>query len=346
VTLDGSPLAGVQVLDLGLWRPSAEATRLLCDAGASVVVLEPPGGSPLRAFPELFEHLTAGKRFVTADLKTPEGRKRTLDVATTCDAVLECSRPGTVERLGVGYADVTARNPAVVYCSISGFGATGPLAAAPGHDLNYQAWAGALDPRGLGAPVEPPLPWADLATATSAAFAVSAALTGAARRGVGQRIDIGMTDVLAAWVGSIDDHSLGDVGPADDALPGYGLFPTADGAHVALGVLVEDHFHHRLCDALGLGDLRDLDLAQRSRRSAEVRARIAEAVRGYERDEAVQLLLGAGAPVAPVLSRQEMLAQTHLRVRGTVTGSTEGTARIAPPVRFHPAYPCLAKGDA
>src|SRR5205807_10281832 len=136
--------------------------------------------------------------------------------------------------------------------SISGMGQEGPLALSPGHDLNYQAWAGVLAPDG-GPPVVPAVPVADLAGGMAAAFAVCAAVVRRLRTGEGERIDVAMADVLATWTGAATPQAEGTDGGAR-GVPGYGTFQTADGGYIALGVLTEDHFWRPLCDILGLDD--------------------------------------------------------------------------------------------
>src|SRR5438093_11930092 len=150
-------LAGLRVLDLSIWRPGPYATQLLAEIGADVLKVQPPGGDPMRAYPDLFASLNANKRSLVLDLKDDVGRSRALELAADADVVMEGFRPGVAERLGVGDEDVRAVNPAVIYCSISGMGQDGPLALSPGHDLNYQAWAGVLAPDGRP-PVVPAVP--------------------------------------------------------------------------------------------------------------------------------------------------------------------------------------------
>ena len=140
-------LAGVRVLDLSIFRPGPYATQLLVEMGAEVVKVEPPGGDPMRAYPGLFAVLNAGKRSAAVDLKDAAGRAAVLALAAGADAVIEGFRPGVVAKLGVDDGAVRQVNPSVVYCSISGYGQTGSLVDVPGHDVNYQAWAGGLEPR-------------------------------------------------------------------------------------------------------------------------------------------------------------------------------------------------------
>ena len=148
-------LAGMRVLDLSVWRPMPHATQILADLGAEVLKLEPPGGDPMRGYPEIFASVARGKRSVEIDLRTADGLARALDLAAAADVVCEAWRPGVADRLGVGYDAVRARRADTIYCSLSGYGAAGPLRDVPGHDVNFQALAGALAPRdgvGDGAP--------------------------------------------------------------------------------------------------------------------------------------------------------------------------------------------------
>jgi crotonobetainyl-CoA:carnitine CoA-transferase CaiB-like acyl-CoA transferase len=195
-------LEGLRILDLGIWRPVPYATQLLAEMGADVLKIEPPGGDPMRIFPQLFDVLNAGKRSMMVDLKTESGREEILSLAVDADAFLEGFRPGVAVRLGVGYESLRTANPIIVYCSISGYGATGPLAACPGHDVNYQAYAGVLAPRG-GDPVAGSLPVGDLGAGMTAAMATVAACFRSRTRGEGERIDVGIADVMATWTGAV-----------------------------------------------------------------------------------------------------------------------------------------------
>src|SRR5438477_12054071 len=155
-------LAGVRILDFTIWRPGPYATQLLGELGAEVCKVEPPGGDPMRAYPGLFEGLSVNKRSIVLDLKSEEGRRRALELAAEAEVVIEGFRPGVAARLGIGYDDVVAVHRTVIYCSLSGLGQDGELAHTVGHDLNFQAWGGALAPDG-GTPVVPAIPVADLA---------------------------------------------------------------------------------------------------------------------------------------------------------------------------------------
>ena len=329
-------LDGMRVLDLSVWRPGPYATQLLAELGADVLKVEPPGGDPMRAYAELFASLHAGKRSICLDLKRPDDLGVALELGTSADVVVEGFRPGVADRLGVGDSVVRSHNPGVVYCSISGFGQTGPLAAVPGHDLSYQAWSGALAPDG-GPPMASHLAVADLAAGMTAAMAVCAAWARRARTGRGERIDVSMADLLATWTGAAASRLAGVDGPAGGPA-GYGTFATADGGYVALSVLAEDRFWASLCGEVGLDDAADLDVVERTRRAPELQARLAEAIVLRGRDELVAALLAVDVPVAPVLDRAGMLALDHFRERGTVTAAPGGDSRVGQPVRFeqHP----------
>ncbi len=302
-------LSGVRVLDLSIWRPGPYATSLLVALGADVLKVEPPGGDPMRHYAALFESINAGKRSVVLDLKQGEDRARALELAAEADALVEGFRPGVMARLGLDAATVREANPGVVYCSISGYGQDDPRATLPGHDVNYQAWAGALTPEG-GTATMPRLPIADLAAGMSAAFGICAGVLGARATGEGTRLDVSMTDVLATWTGRSGgggDEDHGGSRPAQP-VPGYGLFATADDGQIALGVLSEQHFWSSLCAELGLLEEGDLSFEERSARGAELQRNVAAAIAQRNRDELVDTLTAVAVPVAPVLDRPGMLA--------------------------------------
>jgi len=326
-------LSGVRVLDLSIWRPGPYATQLLADLGADVVKVEPPGGDPMRAFPELFATLNANKRSVVLNLHDADDRARAHELALDADAVVEGFRPGVAARLGMGEAELRALHPTVVYCSVSGYGQTGPLAPVPGHDLNYQAYAAVLTPDG-GDPVEGRVPIADLAGGLAAAMGVCAALVGRSRTGDGEHVDVAMADVLATWTGPIGRLALAGSGEPLGRLASYGSFRTADGSWITLGVISEQHFWARVCDALGLDDLRDLDLTARRARADDITPRLTAAIAARPRDELLDLL-GPDAPVAPALTRDEMLHHPQFVARDLVGGTTpEGYPAMGYPVRF------------
>jgi alpha-methylacyl-CoA racemase len=330
-------LSGIRILDFSIWRPGPYATQLLADLGADICKVEPPGGDPMRAYPDLYEELNVRKRCIELDLKSDDGRAQALALATDVDVVVEGYRPGVADRLGIGYNAIRAVNARVVYCSISGLGQVGPLALASGHDLNYQAWSGALAPDG-GVPVMAAVPIADLAGGLAAAYAVCAAVVRKLRSGEGEHIDCAMGDVLATWTGPVAPVAEG-VDRDARGVPGYGMFAAADG-FVTLAIITEDHFWSGLCDVLGLEDARDLGWLERTKQTAALQERIAAAVATRPRDAVVAELLAAGVPAAPVLDRAAMLDLPHFAQRGVVTTEASGGRATGHPVRFvrHPAH--------
>lgn len=333
-------LDGVRVLDLSVWRPGPYATRLLVELGADVVKVEPPGGDPMRVFPTLFAVLNAGKRSGTVDLKVASGRDAVQQLAHTADVVVEGFRPGVAGRLGVDEASIRAINASVVYCSISGYGQDGPLATLPGHDVNYQAWAGILEPRIEDeVPVVARPPIADLAGGVYAALGICAALVRRETTGEGEVIDVSMADVLATWTGAVPPLTLTDDREVGGAVPGYGTFRTADGGWVALGVVSEDHLWANLARALDLHDVAALSFEERLAQTAPLTDQVAAAVATRGRDELVSELAGEAVPVAPVLSQAEVLEAAQFRDRGTVVEGADGEPSMGHPLRYrdHPA---------
>ncbi len=230
----------------------------------------------------------------------------------------------------------SARNPAIVYCSVTGFGAHGPLASLPGHDVNYLAYSGTLRPAG-GAPRHPTVPISDLAGGVAAAFAIAAACLGAQRHGRGERIDLSVTDVLATWVGPVGRVRMVGLDAPLSGAPGYGTFPTADDRHVAIGIMNEDHFWAGLCRALDLHAHEHLTNAERNRRVHELNGVIADAIGRLTEQDALERLRDHDVPASPVLTRAEMLEHPHFRQRGTVVVDADGRPRSGPLVRFEHA---------
>jgi crotonobetainyl-CoA:carnitine CoA-transferase CaiB-like acyl-CoA transferase len=260
------PLAGMLVTDLTRYLPGAFASRELQRLGARVVRLEPPEGDPMRHVSPVWDAaLNAGKESVACDLKAEPELGRAL--CARADVVLEGFRPGVAARLGVGPDDVPET---VVYCSITGFGTSGPHAARAGHDLNYLGWAGVLEDT---APGLPPLQPADLAAgALGAVTQVLAALLERERSGLGARLTISMTHGSHRLV----SHRLGG-DPQPRFLTGglacYRIYETADRRHLTVGAL-EPKFFARLCELIGRPELaqRQFDAAAQDELAAELAA--------------------------------------------------------------------------
>ncbi len=261
-------LSGIRVLDLSRLLPGPYLTMILGDMGADVVKVEDPRvGDYLRAFPPAkggisgrFLAVNRGKRSLALDLKAPPQRDAFLDMVKRADVVVESFRPGVLDKLGIGYAQLTARNPKIVVCSISGYGQTGPYVHRAGHDLDYIALAGVLAMGGGvagGPPGMPGVQIADLAGgALWGATAILAALVGRERTNKGAHLDISMTEgamaLLAAELGNLDcgAHPTRGTETLNGALACYGIYRAKDDRYLAVGAL-EPKFWSALNAALG-----------------------------------------------------------------------------------------------
>ncbi|MDO8364512.1 MAG: CoA transferase [Actinomycetota bacterium] len=335
-------LEGLRVLDLSLWQPGHVATQLLADLGADVVKVEPPGGDRMRPQGGPFVNFNGRKRSMVVDLKSADDRARLLALVADAEVVVEGFRPGVADRLGVGFDALRAVNPAIVLCSITGFGQTGPLANVAGHDHNYQAYAGAFTCPEHEAPMPAGLLVGDQGGGLAAAFGILAAVLCARRTGEGDHIDFAITDLLASWVapnGPIDPRYSTSVSAG--LLPAMGVFRTADGRHVELGIYSEDKLWDELVAALGLPALAGIDMPGRAADAESLRGRIAAAIAVQTRDELVAHLTPYGVPIAPVLSRDEMMEHPNFRERGVITTGPDGYRAVGHPLRFavHPALP-------
>jgi crotonobetainyl-CoA:carnitine CoA-transferase CaiB-like acyl-CoA transferase len=337
-------LDGLRVLDLSLWQPGHTATQLLADLGADVVKVEPPGGDRMRPLVDRFVNFNGRKRSVVLDLKDDADRDTLLALAAGTEVVVTNYRPGVAERLGIGFERLRQVNPSIVVCSISGFGQTGPLAGATGHDANYQAYAGAFTGRDGEEPVPSALLAGDQGSGLAAAFAILAAVLGARRTGEGEHIDVSIADLLASWVapvGAVDPRREPPTGGAHGGgAPAMGTFRTADGQWVVLGVFSEDHLWDALCEALGL-DHAGLTMAARAEAATSLRTELTVAIGRWEREPLVEALAARSVPIAPVLTRDQMLAHPHFRQRGVLVAGADGFLALGHPIRYavHPALP-------
>jgi crotonobetainyl-CoA:carnitine CoA-transferase CaiB-like acyl-CoA transferase len=301
------PLSHIRVLDLTRLLPGPMATRHLAELGAEVTCIRAPEapGSASEFAARLEAHLDRGKRILSIDLREPAGRDAFLRLAAQAAVMVEGFRPGVVDRLGIGYDAIRALNPRIVYCSISGYGQSGPDRLRAGHDINYMAAAGvAGDP-----PVLPQLQPGDLLGGSlTAVMRILAALVG----GVGEYIDVSMTDSLLAH--AVVPLVACGAQPLSGDLPCYNYYRAADGRFLAVGAL-ERKFWDRLCDALGRPDLepRHLDGAARADLQALFETRSSA--------EWLRLLDPADCCVNLVLTFDEALARRGSTVSPIQTGS-------------------------
>jgi alpha-methylacyl-CoA racemase len=293
-----APLTGLLVVDLSRYLPGPFASRELLELGARVVRLLSPAGDPMESIaPAWHEALNAGKETVVVDLK--EDREAGRALLYEADVVLESFRPGVVERLGVGPADLP---DSVVYCSLTGFGYGTSHEARAGHDLNYQGWAGLLADT---APAMPPTQIADLASGALTAVArIVAALLERERTGRGAHIVVSMTH----GAHRLASHRLGGE-PIERYLTGglasYRIYATADGRHLTVAAL-EPQFFARLCELLDLSKLvhRQYDPDAQE----EIGAALAERIASKPLADWLELFDGEDVSVGPVSTLEEAAA--------------------------------------
>lgn len=330
-------LTGVRVLDLSRYLPGGYLTRLLADLGADVIKIEaPPFGDPGRLLPPLIDGTSAvfialehGKRAMGLDLKAPEGQALLKEAVRGADVLVESFRPGVLERLGVGAAVMLRENPKLVVCSITGYGQAGPLAQAPGHDINYLARSGLmhlLRPREGAAPPVPAFQIADVVGGSLlGAVRVLAALYQARATGVGAHLDIAMTQgATAAMVMELARRSAGEIEPAGlgfltGELPSYRLYRTRDGRYLALGAL-EPKFFECFCRLTDLEHLAGLGLA-RGEEGAQIMRAIESRIAEMPAAEWLQVFDGTEACCELVQTPEEALADPGLRLpKATLAG--------------------------
>lgn len=356
-----SLLAGIRVLDLSPLLPGPYATLLLADLGAEVIKVEPRIGDLARQVPPLAGHrspfflsLNRNKRSLGVNLRQPRGRALFLDLARHADVVVESFRPGRAAQMGIGPDDLRAVNARLVYCSISGFGQTGPDARRAGHDLTYAARGGLLDISGAagGPPSIPALPVADLAAATHAAFGICAALVARDRTGEGQVLDVSMLESLLGWMRPIlAAHQVGFAAergrlPLAGRYPFYAVYPAADGGYIALGI-IEPVFWRAFCLAAGRPDWARLQFAEGEARE-RLATGLAELFAGRSRAEWAAFFRAHDLPAEVVVGVDAVLADPQLAARGAwlVVEHAPGEGRREPcgPVRLGRAG--SAAGDA
>ena len=331
------PLAGVKVIELGGIGPGPHAGMILADLGADVVRVRRPGGLQIPA--ENVDLMHRGKRVVDVDVKSEPDTL--LALAAKADVVLDCFRPGTCERLGIGPAECAAVNPRLIFARVTGWGQDGPSATTAGHDINYLSQTGALSAIGFRdrPPVVPLNLVGDFGGGSMLVLlGIVSALYERERSGLGQVIDAAMVDgvsVLAQmmWTmkstGALQDKR--ETFLLDGSAPYYRSYETADGRYMAVGS-IEPQFFALLLQGLGLSP--DEVPPQHDRdRFDEMRAIFETRFASRTRDEWVEIFAGTDACVTPVLTWAEAAVDEHLVARATVTTAHDVT-QAAPAPRF------------
>jgi len=346
------PLDGIRVLDFSTLLPGPMASLFLVEAGAEVIKIERPGiGDEMRNYMPRFGEdsanfalLNRGKRSIAIDLKAPGAIAFLKPLIASSDVLVEQFRPGVMERLGLGYAALSEVNPRLVYCSITGFGQSGPRRDMAAHDLNYLALAGLLSLTGGsdGAPGMPHTPIADIAAgAYPAVINILLALLRRHQTGRGCHLDVSMTDnlfVLAYW-GLAGGFAAGDWPTAGSALttgasPRYQIYRTADGGYLSAGP-IEQRFWDVFCRLIGL----DEALRDDARTPAATRDAVAARIAAYPTAHWRKVFEGQDACCAIVASLEEAVRDPHVAARKLFD------RRVSAGDRTIPALPIPIEGE-
>lgn len=340
----GAPLAGLRILDLTRLLPGPVATLHLADLGAEVIKIEDPQlgdyartlGTGQGGDSAYFRMINRNKQGLVLDLKRPEGVEVFLKLARDADVVIESFRPGVVDKLGIGHADLLAVNPRIVSCSISGYGQDGPYRELAGHDINYLGYAGVLDQIGVngGQPAIPNFQIADLlGGAMTAIMGILAAVFDAQRTGKGRHVDVSMTDSVLAhtYFSMLRLQDAGQSAPRggdllSGGLPCYATYRCADGRYMAVGAL-EGKFWQTCCKVLARPEwvARQWD--------PDLRAEMGELFATRTRDAWAEQFLAVDCCVSPILSPEEALCNEQLQARGMVIQAA-GLTQFAPPLKL------------
>ena len=350
------PLEGIRVLDFTQMMAGPLCAMLLGDLGADVIKIEPPEGDAIRRTgdtflggeTESFLSFNRNKRSVVIDLKAEAGQEAGRGLAAGADVVLENFRPGSAERLGVGYETLRALNPRLVYCSISGFGREGADRARPALDPVIQAMSGIMQLTGSDetGPLRTGFPFSDLVTPLFATIGVLAALRVRERTGRGQRVDLSMLDATIFGMMPREAYFFATgrtpsrLGNEHYQIAPWNTYETADGRYMIVVAHTEKFWHALLTalDAPELGaDPRFLSNADRVRNRTALNARLAAAFRAVSLDEWTPRLTAAGVLFAPVRSLPEVFSDPRVRREMLVELDHPTAGRItvlANPLRF------------
>ncbi len=353
-----APLHGIRVIELARILAGPWAGQVLADLGADVIKIENPnGGDDTRSWGPPFvagadgADLSAayyhagnrGKRSAAIDLATPEGAAAVRRLAMGADVLIENFKLGGLKKYGLDYDSLARLNPRLVYCSITGFGQTGPYAARPGYDFIIQGMSGMMSITGEagGEPQKAGVAIADLFTGLYAAIAILAALRHAEATGEGQLIDMALFDAQVAVLANqnlnflVTGSAPGRLGNAHMNIAPYEVVPVADG-HVILAVGNDGQFD-RFCRAVGLDDLLgDPDFASNAARvanRARLRAALLPRLATYQRDRLLAALGAAGVPASPINSIADMFADPQTVARGLRLDLDDGRGTRLPGVR-------------
>ncbi len=364
------PLEGVRVIELARILAGPWAGQTLADLGAEVVKVEAPegddtrqwgppfidrpGDGPANRSAAYFHATNRGKTAIAVDFRTPEGQARVRDLVRGADVVIENFKVGGLAKYGLDYPALAGLNPGLVYCSITGFGQTGPYAERAGYDYIIQGMAGLMSVTGdpAGQPQKVGVAVVDVMTGVYAATAILAALHQRARSGRGQMIDMALMDVAVAMMANqamnylASGRAPGLLGNAHPNLAPYAVFPCADG-WIILAVGNDGQFR-RLCTILDLSPLAD-DPAYatnpaRVTNRPELQRLIDARTRGFARDALLRACEAAGVPAGPINTMAEVFADPQVIARG-LRIDPEGVPGVRTPITFSDAELALGRAS-
>ena len=343
------PLEGIRVLDLSRVLAAPFCTMILGDLGADVIKVERPGrGDDTRAWdpPSMggesayFLCINRNKRSITVDLKSEGGKEIIRRLAKHCDVLMENFRPGVLDSMGLGYEDLREVNPRLVFCSLTGYGQTGPYSHRPGYDLLAQAEGGLMSVSGPkdGEPYKVGASLADIMTGLFAAIGMLSALRERESSGEGQHIDVCLLDTVMATLSNVASNALisgktpGRYGNEHPNIVPYQSVPTADGyMMVAVG---NDQQWGRFCRALGkeewINDPRFATNPKRVNNRDELRPLLNEVTATHSSEEWLPLLREANVPCGPVNTVDQALSLAHSKAREMVVTMSHPTAGEVP----------------
>ncbi|WP_319523816.1 CaiB/BaiF CoA-transferase family protein [uncultured Desulfosarcina sp.] len=331
-------LSGITVIDLSRLLPGPYCTMLLADHGARVIAVEDPR---YRESGEFVAPVYRNKRHMTLNLKSDTGREIFFKLVKNADVVVQGFRPGVVKRLGVDYASVCRTNPEIVYCSITGYGQTGSMKHAAGHDVNYLSHAGLLDLMGEKnrPPAIPGIQVADLVGGgMNGALGILMALFHRERTGHGQHIDISMTDGMLGLLPAVQffqalfgtEQTRGDTFLAH-RYACYNTYATADGRYLAVGT-VENRFWQNLCDCIGKPEYGPLQYDEARRE--EIVAFLRSTFKSKSLDQWEREFEGLDVCVSPVRTVAEALGDPLFAQREMIREMEGGAAALGIPVKL------------
>lgn len=333
-----TPLAGLKVVELARILAGPWAGQTLSDLGAEVIKVEAPKGDDTRSWgppfidrsndnsAAYFHSCNRGKKSVTIDFRTPEGQQEVHDLVRDADILIENFKVGGLAKYGLDYASLSAVNPALIYCSITGFGQTGPYKSRAGYDFLMQGMAGMMSVTGEpgGQPQKVGVAMTDILTGLYAVIAIQAAVVQRGRTGKGQHIDMSLLDVATATMSNQAMNYLTTgvapkmMGNAHPNLTPYQVFDCADGfIIIATG---NDGQYQRLCGLLGLEEMAEapefLKNSDRIRNRDEMTARLTKATRARNRDDLLAACEAHGVPAGPINDLKDVFNDPQIIARG------------------------------